>query len=90
MSLINKEIELKENVAVNKKEFVMKMLPVVDSFLDAPHVAPASTEREEKMHESFGSLLKGILNVFNKYGYQEFTVENGSKFEAIIIGKIPA
>jgi hypothetical protein len=77
--LKNKEIELKENVAVNKKDFVMKMLPgthllthspnyllthspnhpVVDSFLDAPQVAPASTEREEKMHESFGSLLKG-------------------------------
>ncbi len=74
-------MEQKENVAVNKKEFVLKMLPVVDSFRDATVIAPANTDREEKMHESFGALLKGVLNVFNKYGYQEYTAENGDKFD---------
>ena len=71
--LKNKEMEQKESVAANKKEFVLKMLPVVDSFRDAPVIAPANTEREAKMHESFGALLKGVLDVFNKYGTHSLT-----------------
>jgi hypothetical protein len=59
-------------VESNKKDFVQKMLPIVDAFRDAPEKAPASTERQENMHKNFGSLLSGILTVFNKFGYEEF------------------
>ena len=48
------------------------MLPVVDSFRQSQEVAPPTTEREENMHKSFGSLLTGVLNVFDKYGFKEF------------------
>jgi molecular chaperone GrpE (heat shock protein) len=67
-----KDIEQKARVERNKKEFVQKMLPVVDAFREARELAPPATEREENMHKNFGSLLSGILTVFEKYGYQEF------------------
>ena len=50
------------------------MLPVVDSFREAKNVIPVVTEREANMHNSFGSLLTGILNIFDKYGFKEFDV----------------
>ena len=65
--------EQAERVARNKREFVLRMLPIVDSFRSARSVAPPTTEKEENMHKSFESLLIGILNVFQKYGYKEFT-----------------
>ena len=67
-----KEAEQKARVLRNKKDFVLKMLPVVDSFRAAPAVAPAANEREESMHKNFGSLCKSIITVFEKYGFQEF------------------
>lgn len=57
-------------MAQNKKEFVEKMLPVVELFRSAPSKVPAETEREEKMHKSFGALLDSIVNVVEKYGYK--------------------
>lgn len=68
----NKAVEQKMRVTKNKREFVMKMLPVVDAFRAAPGISPAETEREDSMHKNFGSLLSSILVVFEKYGYKEY------------------
>lgn len=70
----DKEVQQKQRVAKNKKEFVTKMLPVVDGFREAPIVAPASTERGHSIHKNFGALLTGILTVFEKYGFKEYSV----------------
>ena len=67
-----KVVEQKSRVTKNKREFVMKMLPVVDAFRAAPIVSPSSSEREISMHKSFGSLLESILVVFEKYGFSEY------------------
>lgn len=67
-----KDTEQKARILRNKKEFVQKMLPVVDAFRAAPIVAPAENEREENMHKNFGSLRDSILVVFEKYGFKEF------------------
>ena len=80
--LKRKEAEQKERVKDNKREFVMQMVPVVDSFRQAPIVAPAATEREENMHATFGSLLKLVLGVFEKYGYKLFDATVGEKYDA--------
>ena len=79
--LKKKDVEQKERVERNKRDFVLKMLPVVDLFREAPTKAVANTEREEQMHKSFGSLLTSILTVFEKYGYKEFHPEIGTKYE---------
>lgn len=71
-----KVVEQKSRVTRNKREFVMKMLPVVDAFRAAPLVSPSSTEREISMHKSFGSLLESILVVFEKYGFSEYDAGN--------------
>lgn len=80
--LKEKEAEQKARVAKNKKEFVLKILPVVDSFREAPSLLAPTTEKEENMHKSYGSLLKSIVNVFDKYGYKEFAAEVGSKYDS--------
>ena len=67
-----KDKEQKARVLRNKKEFVQKMLPVVDAFREAPMMAPAENEREESMHKNFGSLCDSIIVVFEKYGFKEF------------------
>lgn len=69
----------KTRVERNKREFVEKMLPVLDEFRAAPNVAPADTEREHTIHTSFASLLDNLLVVFEKYGYKEFDAEVGTK-----------
>lgn len=66
------DIRQKEKVAMNKREFALKILPVIDSFRMAPIVAPATNEKETNMHNAFSSLLTGILGVLNKSGFQEF------------------
>jgi molecular chaperone GrpE (heat shock protein) len=68
----NKAVEQKTRVTKNKREFVMKMLPVVDAFRAAPIISPPTTDREISMHKSFGSLLESILVVFEKYGFKEY------------------
>ena len=60
----------------NKREFIEKMLPLVDAFRNAPLLAPAVTEREQSMHKTYGALLDSILAVFQKYGYKEFEAGN--------------
>jgi len=79
--LKKKDAEQKERVQRNKRDFVMKMLPVVDLFREAPIKAVANTDREEQMHKNFGSLLTSILTVFEKYGYKEFQPEIAAKYE---------
>jgi molecular chaperone GrpE (heat shock protein) len=74
-----RDADQKSRVVRNKHDFVQKMLPVVDAFRAAREVAPPTNEREEKMHNNFGSLLSSILNVFEKYGYEEFDAEVGTK-----------
>ena len=66
----------KVKIARNKYEFVEKMLPVVDEFRAAKENFPPTTDREEKMHRDFGSLLDSILLLFEKYGYKEFDAGN--------------
>lgn len=67
-----KEIQQRNRVIKNKKEFVEKMLPVVDAFRAAPIVCPSASERENSMHTNLGSLCKMILEVFEKYGFTEY------------------
>ena len=66
-----KEIQQRNRVIKNKREFVEKMLPVVDAFRMAPIICPSVSERENNMHTNFGSLCKMILEVFEKYGFKE-------------------
>eukprot|EP01039_Chlorochromonas_danica_P008287 gene8287-9137_t len=73
--LRKKDEQQKQKVAQNKKEFVEKMLPVVELFRSAPSKVPAETEREEKMYKSFGALLESIVNVIEKYGYKHLLEE---------------
>lgn len=80
--LKKKDVEQKDKVVENKREFIFKMLPVIDAFKSASITAPATTDREQKMHDSYGALLKGIMIVFDKYGYKEYNVDVGSKYDA--------
>jgi len=73
--LKRKDKEQKSRVEANKRDFVQKMLPIIDLFREAPAKAPATSERELTMHATFGSLLDSIMVVFGKYGYAEFTPE---------------
>jgi|EP00596_Hydrurales_sp_CCMP1899_P002574 molecular chaperone GrpE (heat shock protein) len=72
-------VQQKARVNANKKEFVLKMLPVVDAFRAAPTIAVGQNEREESMHKNFGSLCNSIIVVFEKYGYKEYDAEVGGK-----------
>lgn len=75
--LKRKDADQKMKVKRNKREFVFKMLPVVDAFRLAKEQAPSVTEKGKNMHKSYESLLDAILLVFDKYGFKEFTVEKG-------------
>ena len=57
----------------NKREFIEKILPWIDEFRKAPSTLPAIENKTHTMHISFGSLLKHVLAVFEKYGYREYT-----------------
>jgi molecular chaperone GrpE (heat shock protein) len=81
-----KEIEQKNRVLRNKREFVQRMLPVVDSFRAAPTLAPSSNEREESMHKNFGSLSKSLMDVFEKYGYKEFNAGGSTNYVLLTSG----
>ena len=78
-----RDVDQKSRVTRNKREFVEKMLPVVDAFREARIVAPPANEREENMHKNFGSLLSGVMTVFDKYGYQEYDAEEGSALNPV-------
>jgi molecular chaperone GrpE (heat shock protein) len=73
--LKRKDKEQRNRVEANKRDFVQKMLPIIDLFREAPTKAPATSERERTMHATFGSLLDSIMVVLGKYGYAEFTPE---------------
>jgi molecular chaperone GrpE (heat shock protein) len=70
-------------VRSNKKEFVNKMLPIIDAFRLAPINAPAETEKEEKMHAAFGALLNGVMVVIEKFGFKEYSPAVGDKLDAL-------
>lgn len=72
----------KNRVTRNKREFVEKMLPVLDEFRKAPFINPPETEREQTIHKGFASLLDSLLAVFEKYGYKEYEPEVGDKLDA--------
>ena len=80
--LKKKDADQKGRVSKNKREFVSKILPVVDAFNAAPMDYPAETEREENMHKSFGSLVSSIMIVFEKYGVKEYSAEVGEKLDS--------
>ena len=75
------EMEQKNRVSRNKREFVTKMLDVVDGFRNAPLEFPGQTEREINMHKNFGSLVNGILMVFEKYGFSEINTSQGTPID---------
>eukprot|EP01035_Chromulina_nebulosa_P020274 gene20274-26319_t len=77
-----KDIEQKNLVKKSKRDFVNKLLPIIDSFREARDLAPPSTEREENMHKNFGSLLSSILLVLEKSGFKEYRAEIGSKIDS--------
>lgn len=64
-----KDSEQKLRVAQNKKDFVDKMLPIVEMFRSVPRTYPPSTEREVNMHNTYAALLESIVAVIDKYGY---------------------
>ena len=80
----NKATEQKSRVTKNKREFVLKMLPVVDAFRAAPLISTSSTDREISMHKSFGSLLDSILVVFEKYGFKEYDAGESYKSKYLL------
>ena len=82
--LKKKESEQKKRIAKNKLDFVNKILPVVDAFNAAPVQFPAETEREESMHQSFGSLKNSIMIVFEKYGVKAYITEEGEKLDPLL------
>lgn len=82
MTQKRRDADQKERVRQNKKEFVLKMLPIVDSFRDAPLNVPAQNEKEEKMHSTFGSLLSAIMIQIEKFGFKEFSASPGDKLDA--------
>ena len=59
-------------MSANKREFVAKMLPVIDALREVPRLAPATSEREQNMHKNFGSLTAQVLSAFEKFGYKEY------------------
>jgi hypothetical protein len=71
-----RDSDQKQRVKNNKREFIEKMLPLVDAFRSAPLLAPAVTEKELSMHKTYGALLDNILAVFQKFGYKEFDIGN--------------
>lgn len=77
------DIQQKEKVAMNKREFALKILPVIDSFRMAPTIAPATSEKENSMHTAFSSLLTGILTVLEKSGFQEFSPAVGDVIDPL-------
>ena len=81
--LKRKDSEQKKKVDMNKRDFVEKMLPVVDSFRGAIGIAPPTSEREENMHKNFGSLLNGIMIAFEKYGFKEFIPAVGDALDPV-------
>ena len=72
----------KNLVEKSKREFIVKILPILDGFQDAQGKAPPTCEREENMHKNFGSLYTSIVAVVEKYGYKLF---DGGRFSSIII-----
>ena len=82
--LKKKDADQKIRVSKNKREFVSKILPVVDAFNAAPLDHPAETEREENMHKSFGSLVSSIMIVFEKYGVKEYSADAGDKLDSYL------
>ncbi|KAJ1416961.1 hypothetical protein B484DRAFT_454125 [Ochromonadaceae sp. CCMP2298] len=76
-----RDAEQKRRVERNKREFVEKMLPVVDAFRAAPSIAPATEEKGETMHKSFSSLLDSLIIVFEMYGYTEYAAVVGEKLD---------
>lgn len=58
----------------NKRDFVQRLLPVIDGFRAAKDAVPSETEREANMHKNFGSLLSSMLLILEKSGYKEFNV----------------
>lgn len=73
----------KDRVIANKREFVKKMLPIIDSFRNTPLTIPADTETGQNMHTGFGALLTGILNVIDKYGFKEFVPDLGDLLDPV-------
>lgn len=69
-------------VEKSKRDFVVKILPIIDNFREAESLAPATNEREQSMHKNFGSLLSNILSVIEKYGYKEFDAVVGNKLDS--------
>ena len=78
-----RDADQKERVRQNKKEFVLKMLPIVDSFRGAPVLVPAQTDKEATMHSTFGALLNAIMIQIEKFGFKEFSASPGDKLDAL-------
>lgn len=66
-----KDIQQKDLIAQKRRDVVLKLLPILDKFRSTPQEIPAETKRETNMHESFNALLRSILVVIERYGYQE-------------------
>ena len=71
-------------MARNKREFIKKMLPVVDAFEAAPIDAPSTTDKEKTMHETFGALRSSIDIVFQKYGVTKIVAVEGEQVDHTI------
>lgn len=86
--LRTKDAEQKELVAQKRRDVVLKLLPILDKLRSTPKEIPAETKRETNMHESFNALLRSILIVIERNGYQETEAAPGeamdhSKYEIV-------
>lgn len=81
--LKRRDTDQKNRVRNNKKEFVNKMLPIVDAFRMAPIDVPGDSEKEKTMHTTMGALLNGIVIAIEKFGYKEYMSAAGEKLDAV-------
>ena len=74
--LKQKDSEQKRRVSANKREFVLKMLPVVESLRAVPKQFQDPDDRATSMHENLGQIqINQIIQAFDKFGYREFSAQ---------------
>lgn len=66
------ELDQKKKVSNDRRDYILKLLPLIDAMRAATQDVPASTPRVEEMHESYQSLLSKMMELFERYGYKEF------------------
>lgn len=56
-----------------EQDIVKRVIPIIDKFRQLPIEMAPTNEKESKVHENFGVLLKNILVTLKRIGYSEFS-----------------